>query len=54
MESWHSTFEFECLARQHCATRAEARRDLARFIDWYNRARRHRAFEMRSPLDYEA
>jgi putative transposase len=34
IESWHSTLEFECLRRHRFATKAEARREVARFIDW--------------------
>lgn len=33
IENWHSTLEFECFSRQHFATKAEARRVVARFID---------------------
>jgi putative transposase len=54
IESWHSTLEFECLSRRHFATKAEARREVARFIDWYNRERKHSTCRMLSPLDYEA
>lgn len=53
VESWHSTLEFECLRRWRFATKAEARRGVARYIDWYNRARRHSSCEGKSPLDYE-
>jgi len=35
------------------ATKAEARRQVARFIDRYNTTRRHSCCEMRSPVDYE-
>jgi putative transposase len=41
IESWHSTLEFECLSRRPFATKAEARREVARFIDWYNQDRKH-------------
>ena len=54
VESWHSTLEFELLSRRRFATKAEARREVARFIDWYNRARRHSSCEGKSPVDYEA
>ena len=36
------------------ATKAEARREVARFIDWYNCERKHSTCEMLSPIDYEA
>jgi transposase InsO family protein len=40
-------------SRQRFATKAEARREAARFIDRYNTTRRHSSCEMRSPVDYE-
>jgi putative transposase len=52
-ESFNSTLEWELLSRKHFATKAEARREVARFIDHYNRVRRHSFCEMRSPVDYE-
>ena len=36
IESWHSTLEFELLSRRRFATKAQARREVARFIDRYN------------------
>jgi putative transposase len=54
IESWHSTLEFECLSRHRFATKAEARRAVARFIDWYNVARKHSTCGMLSPMSYEA
>jgi transposase InsO family protein len=53
-ESFNSTLEFELLSRRHFATKAVARREVARFIDRYNRVRRHSSCEMHSPVDYEA
>ncbi|MGH9920654.1 MAG: IS3 family transposase [Nitrososphaerales archaeon] len=53
VESWHSTLEFELLSRRRFATKAEARREVARFIDRYNTTRRHSSCEMKSPVDYE-
>jgi putative transposase len=52
-ESFHSTLEFELLRETHLATRAQARRAVARFIEEYNHDRRHSALGMRSPIDYE-
>ena len=52
-ESWNSTLEFELLSRRRFATKAEARREVAAFIDRYNRTRRHSSCEMQSPVDYE-
>jgi transposase InsO family protein len=54
IESWHSTLEFELLSRQRFATKAEARKEVARFIDWYNRVRRHSSCEGKSPVEHEA
>jgi putative transposase len=54
VESFNSTLEFECLSRRRFTTKAEARREVARFIDWYNRERKHSTCEMLSPIDYEA
>jgi len=53
-ESWNSTLEFELLSRRHFATKAQARREIAAFIDRYNHTRRHSSCEMKSPVDYEA
>jgi putative transposase len=52
-ESFNSTLEWELLSRRHFATKHQARRDVATFIDRYNRLRRHSSCEMRSPVDYE-
>jgi putative transposase len=54
VESWHSTLEFELLSRHRFATKAEARRAVARFIDRYNTTRRHSSCQMLSPVAYEA
>ncbi len=54
IESWHSTLEFELLSRHHFATKAEARRFVARYIDTYNTTRRHSSCQMLSPVAYEA
>lgn len=53
-ESFNSTLEFELLRKKCFATKAEARKDVARYIDRYNRARRHSSCEMKSPVEYEA
>lgn len=53
-ESFFSTLEFECLRKHRFATKAEARRAVAAYIDRYNRIRRHSSCEMKSPVDYEA
>jgi len=53
-ESWNSTLEHELLSRQHFATKDQARRAVAGFIDAYNHRRRHSSCEMLSPVAYEA
>ena len=53
-ESWNSTLEHELLSRNTFATKDEARRRVARFIDNYNHRRRHSSCEMKSPVAYEA
>ena len=50
----NSTLEWELLSRQRFATKVEARRAVAGFIDRYNRLRRHSTCAMRSPIDFEA
>ena len=52
-ESFNSTLEHELLSRRHFATKAQARREVARFIDAYNHRRRHSSCEMLSPIAYE-
>lgn len=53
IEAWHSTLEFEVRQVEHFATKAQARARVAAFIADYNRARRHSALGMRSPIDWE-
>jgi transposase InsO family protein len=53
-ESFNSTLEFELLSRQRFATKADARRAVAAFIDRYNTTRRHSSCGMKSPVDFEA
>jgi len=52
-ESFNSTLEWELLSRRDFATKAEARRAVARFIDAYNQTRRHSSCEMKPPVVYE-
>lgn len=53
-ESFFSTLEHELLTRNTYATRADARRAVARWIDeFYNPRRRHSTCAMLSPIDYE-
>ena len=53
-ESFFSTLEWELFRLTALATKQDARRAVARYIDWYNRTRRHSACGMRPPLEYEA
>jgi putative transposase len=52
-ESFNSTLEFELLGRHRFATKEQARREVAAFIDRYNHRRRHSSCEMKSPVAYE-
>jgi putative transposase len=53
-ESFFSTLEWELLRLTPLATKQDARREVAGYIDWYNRTRRHSACGMRPPVEYEA
>jgi putative transposase len=53
-ESWFSTLEWELFRHRHFDTKHDARRQVARFIDWYNRVRRHSSCEMKPPIEFEA
>jgi transposase InsO family protein len=53
IEAWHSTLEFELRRLQHFATRAQARAEVAAWIEDYNTVRRHSALGMMSPVAYE-
>ena len=53
-ESFNSTLEHELLSRTEFATKDQARREIARFIDNYNHRRRHSTCEMLPPVAYEA
>jgi putative transposase len=52
-ESFNSTLEWELLSRQRFVTKAQARREVASFIDRYNHRRRHSSCEMKPPVVYE-
>ena len=47
-------WEWELFRLTPLATKQAARREVARFIDWYNRIRRHSSCEMHAPVVYEA
>lgn len=52
-ESFNSTLEWELLSRRRFATKDQARREVAAFIDNYNHRRRHSSCEMMPPVVYE-
>lgn len=53
-ESWFGTMKRELAHRRRWATRADARRDLARWIEgWFNSRRLHSSNNYRSPIDWE-
>lgn len=55
VESFFSTLEFELLMTNDWRTRAEARRAIVRYIEfWYNRRRRRSTLGYVSPAAYEA
>jgi transposase InsO family protein len=53
IESWHSTVEFELRQLEHFATKDQARRRVAAWIEEYNHHRRHSSLGMLSPVAYE-
>jgi transposase InsO family protein len=53
-ESWFSTLEWELFRTTPLTTKQAARQEVARFIDWYNRVRRHSSCEMKPPTEFEA
>jgi putative transposase len=52
-ESWFSTLEWELFRNRHFGTKQTARREIADYIDWYNRTRRHSSCEMKPPIEFE-
>jgi transposase InsO family protein len=52
-EAFNSTLEFELLSQRRFATREQARRAVAAWIDEYNTVRRHSTNAMLPPLAYE-
>ena len=54
-ESFFGTLKREHANRRRWATRADARRDLIRWIEgWYNQRRLHSTINYNSPVEYEA
>jgi transposase InsO family protein len=53
-ESWFGTMKRELAHRRRWATRADARRDLIRWIEgWFNTRRLHSSNNYNSPIDWE-
>lgn len=53
-ESFFGTLKRELANRRRWATRADARRDLIRWIEgWYNHRRLHSTIDYNSPIEYE-
>ena len=52
-ESFNATLEWELLRQRRFATREQARRAVAGWLDEYNTVRRHSTNGMLSPVDYE-
>jgi transposase InsO family protein len=53
-ESWFGTMKRELAHRRRWATRADARRDLIRWIEgWFNACRLHSSNNYNSPIDWE-
>ncbi len=52
-ESFDSTLEWELLSRRTFATKDQARREVAGFIDTYNHRRRHSSCQMLPPVACE-
>lgn len=53
-ESWFGTMKRELAHRRRWATRADARRDLIRWIEgWFNSCRLHSSNNYNSPIDWE-
>jgi transposase InsO family protein len=53
-EAFNSTLEWELLRQRRFATREQARRAVAAWIDEYNTVRRHSTNGMLPPVAYEA
>jgi transposase InsO family protein len=52
-ESFFSTLEWELFRKRRFDTKQDARREVAHFIDWYNRVRRHSSCQMKPPIEFE-
>ncbi len=54
LERWHGTVRFDAIQPAQVEAREEARRVVARFVDYYNRSRLHSAIGYSAPLDFMA
>lgn len=52
-ESFWSSLKRECLQGRHFATRADARRSIFRWINWYNASRLHTSLDGVPPIEWE-
>ena len=52
-ESFWATLKRECIRSRVFATRAEARRTIFRWINWYNTNRIHTSLNGHTPIDWE-
>jgi putative transposase len=54
IERFFRTLKEECVWQRNFASFAEARREITRWIRWYNTERPHSALGYKSPVDYRA
>jgi putative transposase len=54
IERFFRTLKYECVWQKNFASFAEARREIARWIRWYNAERPHSALGYKSPIEYRA
>lgn len=52
-ESFFSGFKREVVDGEHFATRAEARREIFSWLNWYNATRLHSSLDYCPPIEYE-
>lgn len=52
-ESFFSGFKREAIDGEHFATRADARREIFAWLNWYNQTRLHSSIGDRPPIEYE-
>jgi transposase InsO family protein len=52
-ESFFSGFKREVIDGEHFATRADARKEIFTWLNWYNHERLHSSIGDRPPAEYE-